>query len=159
MIARSVLRCAGRPRRGAVSSSRMVPSAPRMSPTCWESSTAVRCSRVVVMVILPHSPVRGVLGGTQHPSALRCAALRCAALRCAQQIVTREIRAERAVTACRKKTRVLGCGADDGPVHRYPCLASLRPWHTGVPDGSTRENADGKPAAHPYSSELWHDTT
>ena len=41
-----------------------------------------------------------------------------------------ESRAERAATACQKKTRMLGCGAIHDPDCCYPCLASLRPGHT-----------------------------
>ena len=75
MIASRVFSCAGRPRRGAVSSSRIVPSAPRMSPACISSRTVRRpWFVVVVMVRTSLTPVRGTgrqgeARGTRHSRA------------------------------------------------------------------------------------------
>jgi len=38
-------------------------------------------------------------------------------------------------------------------------IASLQPGHTRVPIDQTRGICGTKAAQHPYSSELWHDTT
>src|SRR5579864_989710 len=54
-MASSVLSLADRPTRGARSSAGMVPSAPRMSPTCASSRTAVR-GAVRAMVAMVNTP-------------------------------------------------------------------------------------------------------
>src|SRR5215469_13545829 len=88
-----------------------------MSPVCSGSSTAPAMFMVSEVIAIPPCSREG----TQHSSALRSKAQQ-------HQL------AGRVATACRWETRSAGSRAVDGPVYWVPCLASLRSWHTRVPD-------------------------
>ena len=115
--------CAVRLRRAATSSSRIVPSAPRMSPTC----SAVEDRAAVFdrhRHDQPSSPYARVMGKGMRASV-------CAVPGSSGRAGKRQ---SGQVTACRgKNARTTGCGAIDGPDYCNPYLASSRPGHTRVP--------------------------
>src|SRR5580700_10849041 len=104
----------------------MVPSAPRMSPVCSRSSTAVR---VVVVMAIPPSPRWGIRRHAEPPSRRRDA-----------QAEMREPCCGR-VTACRTETNTADGRHVDGPVC-YPCRLPPAVAHAGADEHA----GEGEPA-------------
>src|ERR1700684_1255829 len=154
----------------------MVPSAPRMSPTCAESSAAPRSSWVfAVVVVMANAPFTASSDGGIGGHCDLCRRVQPAVEQRQEGLITGRPGSagrlgsaggqdhrltQNGVRECPEQAGTLASRAVFGPDYRGPLLASLRPAARAAPCRQTpllRRRTPG-PWQAPLSLELWHFT-